>query len=187
MSYLNSAPIVLAEDSFKNISNNNSYSCKFCSEIFDTGYYFEIPYILDTNVLTSISKKYSDEYIKDAWAVIGYNNNIKESKVIGHITFLSNFETHYLNKTKDRLFHVYICGTYNEKETELKKIYRQFFETHDYNTAINIIKDLTSAITEIDLEELNKLKEFLENSTIIAQEYKQEMLNNLQNKLYDNN
>ena len=74
-----------------------------------------------------------------------------------------------------------------EKETELKKIYRQFFETHDYNTAINIIKDLTSAITEIDLEELNKLKEFLENSITITEEYKQEMLSNLQNKLYDNN
>ena len=186
MSYLNSEPIILTEDSFKNISNNNSYKCKFCSEIFDTEYYFEIPYILDTNVLTTISKKYSDEYINDTWPHIEYDN-IKESKVIGQITFLSNFETHYLNKTKDRLFHVYVGGTYKEKETELKKIYRQFFETHDYNTAINIIKDLTSAITEIDLEELNKLKESLENSTTIAQEYKQEMLIDLQNKLYDNN
>lgn len=186
MSYLNTEPIILTEDySFTNISDND-YSCKFCSEIFDTGYYFEIPYILDANVLNSISKKYSDEFINDAWPHIEYDK-IKESKVIGHITFLSNFETHYLNKTKDRLFHVYICGTYKENETELKKIYRQFFETHDYNTAINIIKDLTSAITEIDLEELNKLKEFLENSTTITEEYKQEMLSNLQNKLYDNN
>ena len=180
MSYLNSEPIVLAEDSFKNISDYNSYSCKFCSEIFDTGHHFEIPYILNANVLTSISKKYSDEYINDDWPHIEYDK-IKESKVMGHITFLSNFETHYLNKTKDRLFHVYICGTYKEKETEIKKIYRQFFETHDYNTAINIIKDLTSAITEIDLEGLNKVKEFLENTSTITQEYKEEILSDLQN------
>lgn len=186
MSYFNSELIILTEDSFKNISNNNSYSCKFCSEIFDTGYYFQIPYILDTNMLDSISKKYNDEYINDIWAHIDYNK-IKENKVRGHITFLSDFETHYLNKTKDRLFHVCICGTYKEKETEIKKIYRPFFETYDYNVAINIIKDLTSAIIEIDLEKLNKFKEFLENSSIIAQEYKQEMLINLQNKLYDNN
>lgn len=186
MSYFNSEPIILTEDSFKNIHDNDEYKCKFCTEIFDTGYYFEFPYILDANVLISISEKYNNEYINNAWPYTDYSK-IKENKIEGDITFLSNFETHYLNKTKERLFHVYICGTYKEKETELKKIYRQFFETYDYNTAINIMKDLTSAIIDIDVEDLNKLKEFIENSVTITQEHKQEMLNNLQNKYYDNN
>lgn len=185
MSYLNSEEIILTEDSFKNISNNNSYSCKFCSEIFDTGYYFQIPYILDANILYSISKKYNDEYFVDACAHTDYNK-IKENKVIGRITFLSDFETHYLNKTEDRLFQVCISGTYKDKETEIERIYRPFFETYDYNVAINIIKDITSAIIEIDLEKLNELKKLLENSSIFIEEYKQEMLIDLQNKLYDN-
>lgn len=179
MTMLNRKEIKLTENSFKNINDTEEYVSEFFSLIFNTSYFFNARYILNPNIIQSVAEKYKNEYVEYNWTHNLFDNISDEHIVEGHIKFLSNFNTFHMEKTQQRVFHVYIHGFYKKTELGKREIFKPFFTTTDYDVAVNIIKDLTTAFIKPDMKEINIIRKFVEDSTIPYSVVEQNLLNYL--------